>query len=160
MSMNCLVEKGHGHYLVHFLKSEVFPAHLGSITYPCDLCVPVIGGNRNLAFISSPQIIGCKTRYKSKDNTRWNIVCQELLMVLVNAACYISVWLTIIFLRYERLLWVYRAFFIAWLVYWGLSHIAPLDFNEKYMTKFLWFARYLLQMLGKTKLLFLSGFHK
>lgn len=40
MSMNCLVEKGHGHFLVHFLKSEVFPAHLGLITCPCDLCLP------------------------------------------------------------------------------------------------------------------------
>lgn len=63
MSMNCLVEKGHGHYLVHFLKSAVFPAHLGLITYPCDFCVPVIDGNRNMVSISSPHIVGFKTRY-------------------------------------------------------------------------------------------------
>lgn len=44
MSMDCSVEKGCWHYLVHFLKSKeasVFCAHLGLITHPHYLSVPV-----------------------------------------------------------------------------------------------------------------------
>lgn len=66
MSMNCLVEKGHGHFLLHFLKSEVFPAYLGLITCPCDLCLPVTDGNRNLVSVCSPHILVARPGIKVK----------------------------------------------------------------------------------------------
>lgn len=53
--MNFSVERGHWHYLVHFLKSKeasVFRAYLDLITHPHYLSVPVFDRSRNLVSTS------------------------------------------------------------------------------------------------------------